>query len=67
MDYSNIQKQAKSGFASPNIIDFNGNEWRMEIKFDRDDFNKILLSAHIFASRITTARYGFKIHLYYLN
>lgn len=63
LDYSSIQKQAKSGFVSPNIIDFNGNEWKMEIKFDRDEFNKILLSAYIFPARIITTRYGCKTHL----
>lgn len=52
LEYGNIQKQPKSGFVSPNVIDFNGNEWKMEIKFERDEFNKILLSAYIFPARI---------------
>lgn len=52
LDYSSLQKQSKSGFISPNIVDFNGNEWKMEIKFDRDEFNKILLSTYIFPGRM---------------
>lgn len=51
LDYGSIQKQSKNGFVSPNIVDLNGNEWKMEIKFDRDEFNKILLSAYIFPAR----------------
>lgn len=51
LDYGSVQKQSKNGFVSPNIIDLNGNEWKMEIKFDRDEFNKILLSAYIFPAR----------------
>lgn len=54
LEYSSIQKQSKSGFSSPNIVDFNGNEWKMEIKFDRDESNKILLSAYIFPAHIVT-------------
>lgn len=54
LDYSSIQKQAKSCFVSPNIIDFNGNEWKMEIKFERNDLNKILLSTYILPARIIT-------------
>lgn len=56
LEYGNIQKQPKSGFVSPNVIDFNGNEWKMEIKFERDEFNKILLSAYIFPARIINTR-----------
>lgn len=55
MDFSVIQKQQKNSFVSPHIVDFNGNEWKMEIKFDRDEQNKIFFSAYMFPARIITA------------
>ncbi|KXJ70008.1 hypothetical protein RP20_CCG025158 [Aedes albopictus] len=55
LDYGGLQRQTKNGFVSPNIVDFNGNEWKMEVKFERDEFNKILLSTYVFPARFVNS------------